>query len=68
MIEGVTVETITIRADERGRLLEAFEGSGQVILTTLNPGAIKGWHRHAACTDTFICVQGMVRMGLYDER
>ena len=68
MIEGVKVEKVKLRVDERGRLVELFEEPGQVILTTLFPGAIKGWHRHRRCADTLVCVAGMVRLGVYDER
>ncbi len=68
MIEGVEVQEVQPHIDERGRLLELFREPGQVILTTVYPGAIKAWHRHARCTDTLVCVSGMIRLGVYDER
>ncbi|MFN7967254.1 MAG: dTDP-4-dehydrorhamnose 3,5-epimerase family protein [Acidobacteriota bacterium] len=75
MIEGVIVTTLEPKADERGRLVELFRrdqpgtGSyGQVHLSTLYPGVVKAWHMHKKRTDSFVCVQGMVRMGLYDDR
>lgn len=75
MIDGVIIENLAPHADDRGRLMELFradrpgtERYGQVHLTTVYPGAIKAWHRHNKRTDSLVCVAGMVRLGLYDDR
>ena len=75
MIEGVAVRQLSSRVDERGRVqplwrqgVEGVPAFGQVHLVTVYPGVIKGWHRHRETTDLLACVQGAVRIGLYDER
>ncbi len=75
MIEGVRIEQVRWKPDERGRLAELFRADeddlppfGQVHVTTVLPGAIKGWHRHRRRTDVLAVVSGMVRLGLFDER
>lgn len=75
MIEGVKVEPLITRLDERGREAHLFRADeaeavrfGQVQLTSLFPGAIKAWRRHRVRTDVVACVQGTVRLGLYDAR
>jgi len=75
MIDGVIVEELVSHPDERGRVMELdrsdadrFPGFGQATFVTLFPGVIKAWHRHRGRTDTFVCVRGIVRVGLYDER
>jgi len=74
-IEGVSVHTLRVIPDERGRLMEIvrrddsfFSGFGQVYVTTVYPGVVKAWHYHARQTDCFTCVKGMVKVGLYDDR
>jgi dTDP-4-dehydrorhamnose 3,5-epimerase len=75
MIEGVIVKPLKIHADDRGHLMEilrdddeAFEGFGQVYITTCYPGVVKAWHMHAIQTDHLVCVQGTMKVGLFDDR
>lgn len=75
MIDGLQIQHLEPHADERGRLMSLFRSGeeglppfGQVHVTAVYPGVVKGWHRHRHTTDVFCCVQGMVRLGLYDER
>ena len=75
MIDGVRVTPLKPIPDERGRLMEIFrsdepdfERFGQVYLTTAYPGVVKAWHYHAKQTDNFVCVQGMMKVALYDAR
>ena len=75
LIQGVTVKELKVIPDERGRLMEMlrvddeiFAGFGQVYLTTTNPGVVKAWHLHKQQTDNVVCVAGMIRLGLYDDR
>ncbi|KIX15862.1 dTDP-4-dehydrorhamnose 3,5-epimerase family protein [Dethiosulfatarculus sandiegensis] len=75
MIQGVKVKELKVIPDERGRLMEMlrvddeiFAGFGQVYLTTTNPGVVKAWHLHKQQTDNVVCVAGMIRLGLYDDR
>jgi dTDP-4-dehydrorhamnose 3,5-epimerase len=45
-----------------------FEKFGQVYVTAVYPGVVKGWHYHKKQTDNFICVKGMAKVVLYDPR
>lgn len=75
LIEGVRSQRLAVVADERGRLMEmlrcddeGFTKFGQVYLTTAYPGVVKAWHYHEQQTDHFICVRGMMKLVLYDDR
>lgn len=74
-IDGVRVKELNVIPDQRGRLMEMlradddiFVGFGQVYLTTTLPGVVKAWHLHKLQTDNVVCVSGMIRLGLYDDR
>jgi dTDP-4-dehydrorhamnose 3,5-epimerase len=71
----VQVKQLKVIPDQRGRLMEMlrvddpiFAGFGQVYLTTTLPGVVKAWHLHKLQTDQVVCVLGMIRLGLYDDR
>ncbi len=75
MIEGVKLKPLTVIPDERGRLFEVlrcdeklFKKFGQVYITTTYPGIVKAWHLHKIQTDNFVCISGMLRVALYDDR
>jgi dTDP-4-dehydrorhamnose 3,5-epimerase len=75
MIAGVETKQLKVIPDERGRLMEilrsdedVFETFGQVYLTTTYPGVVKAWHMHTGQTDNITCVQGMIKLALYDPR
>jgi len=76
LINGVKVKNLRVIPDERGRLMELlrsddrefFSGFGQAYLTTAYPGAIKAWHYHKKQTDNLVCIQGMMKIVLYDPR
>lgn len=75
MIDGVRLVPLKPIPDERGRLMEIyrsddedFEKFGQVYITTAYPGVVKAWHYHKKQTDNFCCVQGMMKVALYDAR
>ena len=75
MIEGVKTRKLRLIPDERGYLMEMFrsdweefEKFGQVYVTAVYPGVVKGWHYHKLQTDHFICVKGMAKVVLYDNR
>jgi dTDP-4-dehydrorhamnose 3,5-epimerase len=74
-IEGVRTKPLKVIPDERGRLMEMlrvddelFLKFGQVYLTTAYPGVVKAWHYHERQTDHFVCVHGMMKVVLYDDR
>jgi len=75
MIQGVKIKQLHFYEDGRGKLLEIlrrddslFNGFGQVYITTLKPGIIKGWHFHKEQTDNICCVEGRIKLVLYDAR
>ncbi len=75
MIDGVKLKRLRVIPDERGRLMEIlrkdddlFEAFGQVYMTTTYPGVVKAWHLHRKQTDNVACVQGMIKLALYDSR
>ncbi len=75
MIDGVKTKTLKVIPDERGRLMEILRADddffgkfGQVYMTTTYPGVVKAWHMHKNQTDNVACVQGMIKLALYDSR
>ena len=75
MIDGVIVKKLKVIPDERGYLMEMmraddefFQKFGQIYLTVAYPGVVKGWHYHKKQTDHFVCVSGMLKVVLYDDR
>jgi dTDP-4-dehydrorhamnose 3,5-epimerase len=75
MIEGVQVKRLKVIADERGWLMEMMRDDdpfyrkfGQVYLSVVYPGVVKGWHYHRKQTDHFVFVKGMAKVVLYDGR
>ena len=75
LIDGVQVKDLKVIPDGRGRLMEMlrsddplFNQFGQVYMTTVYPGAVKGWHYHKKQVDHFVCVSGMAKIVLYDQR
>ncbi|MBU1186868.1 MAG: dTDP-4-dehydrorhamnose 3,5-epimerase family protein [Acidobacteria bacterium] len=75
MIHGLKEKKLKVIPDERGRLMEIlrsddpdFQKFGQVYVTTTYPGVIKAWHLHRKQTDHICCVQGMIKLVVYDSR
>ncbi len=75
MIDGVQTRKLRLIPDERGYLMEMLRSDwdeynkfGQVYITAVYPGVVKGWHYHKIQTDHFVCVAGMAKVVLYDGR
>jgi len=75
MIKGVKTKKLKVIPDERGRLMEIlrkdddlFLGFGQAYMTSTYPGVVKAWHMHRKQTDNVVCLQGMLKLVLYDGR
>ena len=75
MIEGVKTKNLKVIPDERGRLMEILRADddlffkfGQVYMTSTFPGVVKAWHFHKEQIDNVSCVQGMIKIALYDAR
>lgn len=74
-IEGVLRARRAIFSDERGavlRMLRAdephFVDFGEIYFSTVYPGTVKAWKRHRSLTASYVCMSGLVRMVLYDDR
>ncbi len=75
MIPGVELKPLVRHADDRGYLAELlradepiFSGFGQANITVTYPGIVKAWHYHRMQDDLWVCLSGMIRVGLYDMR
>ncbi|RKZ26382.1 dTDP-4-dehydrorhamnose 3,5-epimerase [bacterium] len=75
LIDGVKVKKLRCIPDERGRVVEIlrcddeiFERFGQVYMTTAYPGVVKAWHAHKNQDDNIVCVKGMIKLVIYDDR
>ncbi len=75
MIDGAKVKDLKVIPDERGLLMEMFRSDdpdfqqfGQAYITMVYPGVVKAWHYHEKQTDHFVCVRGMMKVVLYDDR
>ena len=75
MIDGIPVKELRIIPDERGFLMEIlrsddklFQKFGQVYVSVIYPGVVKGWHYHKIQTDYIAVIRGMAKLVLYDTR
>ncbi len=75
MIEAVEISNLTMNADERGYLMEIlreddeiFSHFGQCYVALNYPGVVRAWHYHKLQDDYFCCIEGMVKVALYDGR
>ncbi|MBA3303038.1 MAG: dTDP-4-dehydrorhamnose 3,5-epimerase family protein [Acidimicrobiia bacterium] len=75
MIDGVTVAPRRQIVDERGKIVHMlrrddseFEAFGEVYFSWVNPGVVKAWHLHSAMTLNYVCVVGLIKLVLYDDR
>jgi len=75
MIDGIKIKKLKVIPDERGRLMEILRSDddlffqfGQAYITTTYPGVVKAWHMHKKQTDNVACIQGMIKLALYDSR
>lgn len=75
-IEGVKLKPIHDLVDARGTLqhmvraddTEFFSGFGEIYFSSSNPGIVKGWHRQSMQTNLLSCIQGRLRLVLFDDR
>jgi len=75
MIDGVIVTDLRVIPDDRGMLMEmmradspGYQKFGQVYVTLVYPGVVKGWHYHKKQVDNFVCLSGMAKVALFDDR
>ncbi len=75
MIDGVRIVPRARIPDERGTVMHMlkatdpeFLGFGEIYFSTVYPGVVKGWHKHAEMTLNYVCVHGRIKLVLYDDR
>lgn len=75
LIDGIKTKKLSLLPDDRGFLMEIlrsdwpeYDRFGQVYVTACYPGIIKAWHYHKIQWDHFVCVSGMAKVVLYDNR
>jgi dTDP-4-dehydrorhamnose 3,5-epimerase len=75
VIDGVEIVPLRQIIDERGSVMhmlradaDHFHGFGEIYFSTVNPGAIKGWHIHTEMTLNYAVPHGQVKLVLFDER
>jgi len=75
MIEGVQIIPLKQIIDERGKVMHMlkkgdsyFSDFGEIYFSTVNPGAIKGWHIHKKMILNYAVPFGCIKFVLYDSR
>ncbi len=75
MIDGLEVERLKVVPRAGGELVEVLApapGDGTGIrgahVSTIYPGVIKPWHFHPEARETLVCLTGMLKLVLYDDR
>jgi dTDP-4-dehydrorhamnose 3,5-epimerase len=74
-IDGVSLVPLKVIEDARGALLHMlrvdsphFSRFGEVYLSEINPGVMKGWKRHLRMTQRLTVPVGRVKFVLHDDR
>jgi dTDP-4-dehydrorhamnose 3,5-epimerase len=79
MIDGLVIEKLIKRVDERGFFCELIRNDWndlidgdeivQFNLSTSYPNIVRAWHRHLrGQVDYFYCIKGAVKVCAYDDR
>lgn len=75
MIEGVEIVPLRRIPDERGTVFHMlkctdahFRQFGEIYFSSVYPGVVKGWHRHREITLNYVCIEGRVKLALFDDR
>lgn len=73
-IEGVEVMPLARLPDERGTIMHGLRVDqmthpfGEVYFKRLYAGVINGWHVHERLILNYVCIQGIIKLVLYDLR
>jgi dTDP-4-dehydrorhamnose 3,5-epimerase len=75
MIQGVKITTLKKIDDERGSVMhmlrndsEIFSKFGEIYFSISYPKAIKAWHMHKDMILNYACIEGKLKLVLYDDR
>jgi dTDP-4-dehydrorhamnose 3,5-epimerase len=74
-IDGVHIYPKRVIEDDRGMVRHGLRETdehaghiGEVYFSTVWPDVLKAWHLHGEMTLRYLCVEGSVWVGLYDDR
>jgi dTDP-4-dehydrorhamnose 3,5-epimerase len=74
-IEGLQTIPLARIPDERGTVYHMlrctdphFRQFGEIYFSTIYPGVVKGWHKHNLMTLNYVCIEGRIKLVIYDER
>ncbi len=75
MIDGVEIIALRRIPDERGTIYHMlkctdphFRQFGEIYFSTIYAGVVKGWHRHREMTLNYACVEGRIKLVMFDDR
>lgn len=75
MIEGVQIIPLKRIPDERGAIFHMLKSSdphfiqfGEIYFSSIYPGVVKGWHKHREMTLNYACVEGRIKLVIFDDR
>ena len=75
MIQGVQIIPLRRIPDERGTVMHMlrvtdphFQKFGEIYFSTVYRGVVKGWHCHQEMTLNYACINGRIKLVIYDER
>lgn len=74
MIEGIKIVPLKKIPDERGAIMHGVRRDnilndfGEIYFKKLYKGVINGWHAHETLILNYICLDGMIKLVLYDMR
>lgn len=75
MIQGIKIVKLKQVCDERGKVMHMlrcndkhFDKFGEIYFSVVNPGKIKGWHRHKKMCLNYAVPVGKIKLVLYDDR
>ncbi len=74
-IKDVIITELKIIKDNRGKVMHmlrndshVFKNFGEIYFSTIYKNSIKAWHLHKEATLNYTCVNGKVKLVLYDDR
>jgi dTDP-4-dehydrorhamnose 3,5-epimerase len=75
MINGVKITKLNKIEDHRGRILpmlrsdsKVFKSFGEIYFSTIFTRSIKAWHLHKKAILNYACINGEVKLVLFDDR
>ena len=75
MIHDIKVTPLKIISDDRGKVMHMlrkdsaiFKSFGEIYFSTIFENSIKAWHLHRDSTLNYACINGKVKLVLFDDR